>query len=292
MLVIKIGEAVSSPGGALQGHIADGQLLRYSQRLPQQVAVLILSAVAVVVAQELQGVSILEPGHILGDGVRLTLQIHGLHAGHKSMGMIVVKHQDQFRAAAIVEHRDPAGNGVVGPIVHGDSVVVGHRLPLNGQPAAAAVAQQGAVVIKSVSREPGHRTKIAIASMDGRIDAVGACVGNKGARVNAVVQELGGEKVDIILWSENPLEFIAKALSPATVISVTQTDEKAAIAVVPDDKLSLAIGRDGQNARLAARLTGWKIDVKSASAAEKMEQLSEAIAENTEDGAQGDDAAE
>ena len=152
--------------------------------------------------------------------------------------------------------------------------------------------KQGAVVIKSVSREPGHRTKIAIASMDGRIDAVGACVGNKGARVNAVVQELGGEKVDIILWSENPLEFIAKALSPATVISVTQTDEKAAIAVVPDDKLSLAIGRDGQNARLAARLTGWKIDVKSASAAEKMEQLSEAIAENTEDGAQGDDAAE
>lgn len=150
--------------------------------------------------------------------------------------------------------------------------------------------KQGSVVIKSVAREPGHRTKIAIASMDGRIDAVGSCVGNKGARVNAVVQELGGEKVDIILWSENPLEFIAKALSPATVISVTQTDEKAAIAVVPDDKLSLAIGRDGQNARLAARLTGWKIDVKSASAAEKLEQLSEANAEA--DGAQGADDAE
>ena len=130
--------------------------------------------------------------------------------------------------------------------------------------------KQGLVVIKGVAREAGHRTKIAIASEDPHIDAVGACVGNKGARVNAVVQELGGEKVDIILYSDNPLEFIAKALSPATVVSITQTDEKAAVAVVPDDKLSLAIGRDGQNARLAARLTGWKIDVKSVSAAEKL----------------------
>ena len=128
----------------------------------------------------------------------------------------------------------------------------------------------GSVIVKAISREPGHRTKMAIASEDQRVDAVGACVGNKGARVNAVVAELGGEKIDIILWSENPLEFIAKALSPATVISVTQLSEKSAIAVVPDDKLSLAIGRDGQNARLAARLTGWKIDVKSESAAEKL----------------------
>ena len=130
--------------------------------------------------------------------------------------------------------------------------------------------KQGTVIVKAISREPGHRTKMAIASEDARIDAVGACVGNKGARVNAVVAELGGEKIDIILWSENPLEFIAKSLSPATVISVTQMSEKSAIAVVPDDKLSLAIGRDGQNARLAARLTGWKIDVKSESAAAKM----------------------
>ncbi len=131
--------------------------------------------------------------------------------------------------------------------------------------------KQGTVIIKSVSREPGHRTKMAIASTDDRVDAVGACVGNKGARVNAVVQELGGEKIDIILWSENPLEFIAKALSPATVISVTQVGEKSAVAVVPDEKLSLAIGRDGQNARLAARLTGWKIDVKSETAAQKLD---------------------
>ena len=130
--------------------------------------------------------------------------------------------------------------------------------------------KSGTVIVKSIAREPGHRTKMAISTDDARIDPVGACVGNKGARVNAVVAELGGEKIDIILWSENPLEFIAKALSPATVVSVTQIGEKSAVAVVPDEKLSLAIGRDGQNARLAARLTGWKIDVKSESAAEKM----------------------
>lgn len=131
--------------------------------------------------------------------------------------------------------------------------------------------KQGTVIIKEVSREAGARTKIAIYSEDSRVDAIGACVGNKGARVNAVVEELNGEKIDIIPWSENPLEFIAKALSPAKVISVTQLEgENTAMAVVPDDKLSLAIGRDGQNARLAVRLTGWKIDVKSESAAAKL----------------------
>ena len=131
--------------------------------------------------------------------------------------------------------------------------------------------KQGVVVIKEVSREPGARTKIAIYSEDERIDPIVACVGNKGARVNAIVDELHGEKIDIIPWSENPLEFIAKALSPAKVISVSQLEgENMAMAVVPDDKLSLAIGKDGQNARLAVRLTGWKIDVKSKSAAEKL----------------------
>ncbi len=131
--------------------------------------------------------------------------------------------------------------------------------------------KQGTVVIKEISREAGARTKIAIYSEDERVDAIGACVGNKGARVNAVVEELRGEKIDIIPWSENPLEFIAKALSPAKVISVTQLDgEKTAMAVVPDDKLSLAIGKDGQNARLAVRLTGWKIDVKSESVASSL----------------------
>ncbi len=131
--------------------------------------------------------------------------------------------------------------------------------------------KQGTVQIKELSREAGARTKMAIYSDDPRIDAIGACVGNKGARVNAVVEELHGEKIDIIPWSENPLEFIAKALSPAKVLMVTQIEgEKTAMAVVPDDKLSLAIGKDGQNARLAVKLTGWKIDVKSKSAAEKL----------------------
>ena len=131
--------------------------------------------------------------------------------------------------------------------------------------------KQGSVIIKEISREAGARTKIAIYSEDSRVDAIGSCVGNKGARVNAIVQELKGEKIDIVPWSENPLEFIAKALSPAKVLLVTQMDEdKTAMAVVPDDKLSLAIGKDGQNARLAVRLTGWKIDVKSESQAKKL----------------------
>ena len=125
--------------------------------------------------------------------------------------------------------------------------------------------RQGIVVIKAVAREAGQRTKIAIYSNDPQIDAIGACVGNKGARVNTVIEQLGGEKIDIIPWSSDPLEFIANALAPAKVLRVTAIDDKSARVVVPDDKLSLAIGRDGQNARLAARLTGWKIDVKSES---------------------------
>ncbi len=131
--------------------------------------------------------------------------------------------------------------------------------------------RQGIVVIKAVSREAGQRSKIAIFSEDPQIDAVGACVGNKGMRVNAVIEQLGGEKIDIIPWSENPLEFIARALAPAKVLRVMATDEKSARVIVPDDKLSLAIGKDGQNARLAAKLTGWKIDVKSESKA--MEEM-------------------
>ncbi len=127
--------------------------------------------------------------------------------------------------------------------------------------------KQGVVLVKGIARDPGQRTKIAIYSDDPMVDAVGACVGNKGARVNAIVAELGGEKIDIIPWSENPLEYISRALSPARVIKVVQTGDDSAMAVVPDDKLSLAIGRSGQNARLAVRLTGWKIDVKSESVA-------------------------
>ncbi len=139
--------------------------------------------------------------------------------------------------------------------------------------------KQGLVQIKGIAREPGQRTKIAIYSEDPQIDAIGACVGNKGARVNAIVSELGGEKIDIIPWSENPLEFISRALSPARVIKVVQMEgENNAMAIVPDDKLSLAIGRSGQNARLAVRLTGWKIDVKSESVA--INELGETIPES------------
>ena len=131
----------------------------------------------------------------------------------------------------------------------------------------------GHVVIKNIVREAGYRTKMAIYSEDPQIDPLGACVGNKGTRVNSVVSELGGEKVDIIIWSEDPFEYIARALSPATVLSV-EIDEatKSSKVIVPDDKLSLAIGKSGQNVRLAAKLTGWKIDVKSESKASSEEE--------------------
>lgn len=121
----------------------------------------------------------------------------------------------------------------------------------------------GQIVIKSLVREPGYRTKMAVYSEDSNIDAVGACVGNRGLRVNTIVSELGGEKIEIIPWCDDVLEFIARSLSPAKVIIVeANDDEQSATVVVKDDMLSLAIGKEGQNARLAARLTGWKIDVK------------------------------
>lgn len=121
----------------------------------------------------------------------------------------------------------------------------------------------GTVVIKSIVREAGFRTKIAVYSEDRDVDAVGACVGNHGSRVGAIVSALDGEKIDIIPWCEDPLEFIARALSPAKVVMVEASDEeRSAKAVVEDSMLSLAIGRDGQNARLAAKLTNYKIDVR------------------------------
>ena len=124
--------------------------------------------------------------------------------------------------------------------------------------------KDGIVEIKSIAREAGSRTKIAVWSNDPDVDAVGACVGMNGARVNTIVEELRGEKIDIINWDENPAILIENALSPAKVISVIADDEeKTAKVVVPDYQLSLAIGKEGQNARLAAKLTGWKIDIKS-----------------------------
>lgn len=136
--------------------------------------------------------------------------------------------------------------------------------------------QQGVVEIKAVAREPGYRTKIAVYSRDKNVDPVGACVGPKGSRVKMVVHELKGEKIDVISWNENPAQLIANALSPAKVSKVRINEmEKAALVVVPDDQLSLAIGREGQNARLAAKLTGWKVDIKSESQLSEEEKEAE-----------------
>lgn len=126
----------------------------------------------------------------------------------------------------------------------------------------------GTVEIKSISREAGERSKIAVYAQDPEVDPVGSCVGQKGQRVQAIVDELKGEKIDIVRWSEDPVEYVANALSPSKVIKVlVNEDEKATTVIVPDYQLSLAIGKRGQNARLAAKLTGWKIDIKSESEA-------------------------
>ena len=138
----------------------------------------------------------------------------------------------------------------------------------------------GTVQVMSISREAGSRTKLAVWSEDENVDAIGACVGPKGQRVNAVVEELRGEKVDIIKYSEDPAEYVAAALAPAEVLSVVELEPgKRCRVVVPDDQLSLAIGKEGQNARLAARLTGLKIDIRPASDPEPAEELMEESAE-------------
>lgn len=148
----------------------------------------------------------------------------------------------------------------------------------------------GVVEIVSISREAGSRTKIAVASSDPNVDSVGACVGQRGLRVQAIIDELNGEKIDIIEWDPDPVVYISNALSPAKVIRVeTNEDDQSAIVVVPDHQLSLAIGREGQNARLAARLTGWRIDIKSEAQyremieTELMSRFDQALAEDEED---------
>ncbi|MBR2214916.1 MAG: transcription termination/antitermination protein NusA [Selenomonadaceae bacterium] len=139
--------------------------------------------------------------------------------------------------------------------------------------------QEGVVEIKAVAREPGSRSKIAVYSESPDIDPLGACLGQKGLRVQAVVDELGSEKIDIVKWNPDSAKYIANALSPCAVVSVAVNEaEKVSRVIVPDDKLSLGIGKEGQNARLAAKLTGWKIDIKSVSQAEG-EVLSEGMNE-------------
>lgn len=126
--------------------------------------------------------------------------------------------------------------------------------------------QEGIVELKAIAREAGYRSKIAVYSRDENVDPVGACVGPKGMRIQAVVNELNGEKIDVIKWNPDPSKFVAASLSPAKVVAVEiWEEEKIARVIVPDNQLSLAIGREGQNARLAAKLTGWKIDIKSES---------------------------
>ncbi len=148
-----------------------------------------------------------------------------------------------------------------------------------------AEVKDGTVEIKAIAREAGSRTKIAVASNDANVDPVGACVGLNGARVGSIVNELGGEKIDIINWDENPAYLIENALSPAKVICVVaDEEEKEAQVIVPDYQLSLAIGKEGQNARLAARLTGYKIDIKSETQAREMGLFDELGLDDREEG--------
>ncbi|MCS7088169.1 MAG: transcription termination factor NusA [Thermoflexales bacterium] len=135
----------------------------------------------------------------------------------------------------------------------------------------------GAIEIKAIAREPGSRSKVAVAALQPNVDPVGACIGQRGTRIQNVINELHGEKIDVIEWSADPATYIAKALGPAKVMSVHPHNAKSATVIVPDDQLSLAIGRDGQNARLAARLTNWRIDIRSTSEAltDALNQLEE-----------------
>ena len=149
-----------------------------------------------------------------------------------------------------------------------------------------AEVKDGIVEIRAIAREAGSRTKIAVSSNDANVDPVGACVGVNGARVNSIVNELRGEKIDIINWDDNPAFLIENALSPAKVIcGVADEDEKEAQVIVPDYQLSLAIGKEGQNARLAARLTGYKIDIKSETQAREMGLFDELGLDDREEGA-------
>ena len=181
-----------------------------------------------------------------------------LRAGEQIPGE-VYHEGDMIRVYVVDVHRSPRGPQVAVSRTHPNLV---RRLFELEVPEIA----EGLVEIRNIAREPGSRTKIAVRGTQEGVDPVGACVGPRGGRVGAVVTELHGEKMDIITWSEDPCQYVAAALSPADVISVEQIPgQKACRVVVPDDQLSLAIGKEGQNARLAARLTSYKIDIKSAS---------------------------
>lgn len=171
------------------------------------------------------------------------------------------KHNDRIKVYVVEVKRTPKGPQILVSRTHPGLLKRLFELQV-------PEIQDGTVEIKSVAREPGMRSKIAVYSANEEIDPVGSCVGQKGLRVQAVVDELRGEKIDIVKWNEDPAKYIANSLSPAKVISVAINEEKKmSRVIVPDYQLSLAIGKEGQNARLAAKLTGWKIDIKSESQA-------------------------
>ena len=196
----------------------------------------------------------------LGSGADRTDAL--LAAGEQNKGESY-KEGDLIRVYVVEVHRSNRGPQVIVSRTHPGLVKRLFELEV-------PEIENGTVEVKSIAREAGSRTKLAVYAADEDVDAVGACVGPKGGRVGAVVEELHGEKMDIVVWSEDPAAFVAAALSPSEVLSVTVLPEggKACRVIVPDDQLSLAIGKEGQNARLAARLTGYKIDIKPASQAE------------------------
>ena len=196
-------------------------------------------------------------------------------------------HNQRLRAI-IIDVRDPNSNA---PAIRGErqrpSIVVSRTHPdLIRRLFELEVPEvyDGVVEIRSIAREPGVRSKIAVSSLDDHLDPVGACVGPKGGRVRTVVSELRGERVDVVLWSDDPAKCVASALSPAKVSRVlVDSENNYATVIVPDDQLSLAIGKEGQNARLAARLTGMHIDIKNESlAADVMRNIPQVVEEDEE----------
>ncbi|MBW3068723.1 MULTISPECIES: transcription termination factor NusA [unclassified Actinomyces] len=188
--------------------------------------------------------------------VRLDDEHEGIMPPHEQVPGERYKHGDRIRAYVTEVSRGPKGAQIILSRTHPGLV---RKLFEREVPEIAA----GDVEVVSVAREAGHRTKVAVSARVRGVNAKGACIGPMGQRVRAVMAELGGEKIDIVDYSEDPARFVANALSPARVASVTvlDADERSARAIVPDFQLSLAIGKEGQNARLAARLTGWKIDI-------------------------------
>ena len=203
----------------------------------------------------------IDPSYEIGDIVQIPVESKsfGRIATQNAKNLILQKIREEERKVVYDQYFEKEKDIVTGVVQR----YIGKNVSVNLGKADAEV-RDGIVEIKSIAREAGSRTKIAVWSNDPDVDPVGACVGMNGARVGAVVNELRGEKIDIINWSDNPAILIENALSPAKVISVmADPDERTASVIVPDYQLSLAIGKEGQNARLAARLTGYKIDIKN-----------------------------